>query len=283
MGKVTVVGGKIGMEVPSNLPPVGTSLDNCTWEEISNIAAVGLASNYWHVGDSKNITINGTVNRTTFNVTMAVFILGFNHNASVEGSNRIHFMLGKIDSTHVALVDNYYAQQSNNGFCMNTSGTNSGTNMGGWSSSFGRNTLLGNSGTPASPPSNSLIAALPSDLRAVMKPVTKYTDNTAYGSNNSSVVTSTVDYLFFLAEYEIRGSRGMANSYEQNYQAQYDFYKAGNSMIRYKHNAIGTACYWWCRSASSEHTEYFLACSEAGGFSAAKARNCYAIAPAFCV
>ena len=48
----------------------------------------------------------------------------------------------------------------------------------GWNGSYMRKTLLGNSGTPSSPPANSMLAALPSDLRAVMKSVTKYSDNT---------------------------------------------------------------------------------------------------------
>lgn len=82
----------------------------------------------------------------------------------------------------------------------------SNTNSGGWNGSYGRNTLLGNSGTPTSPPANSFMAALPADLRAVMKPVTKYTDNSGVGSNTSGAVTATTDYLFFLAEFEVQGT-----------------------------------------------------------------------------
>lgn len=45
-------------------------------------------------------------------------------------------------------------------------------------------------------------------------------------------VTATTDYLFLLAEFEVFGSRSGANQYEQNSQAQYDYYKAGNSRVR---------------------------------------------------
>ena len=37
----------------------------------------------------------------------------------------------------------------------------SNTNSGGWNGSYGRKEVLGNSGTPTSPPANSLLAALP--------------------------------------------------------------------------------------------------------------------------
>ena len=92
------------------------------------------------------------------------------------------------------------------------------------------------------------MAALPSDLRAAMKSVTKYTDNTGGGSNTASYVKATTDYLFLLAEYEVHGTRSYANSAEQNSQAQYDYFKAGNSKVAHKHSATGTAAIWWLRS-----------------------------------
>lgn len=83
-----------------------------------------------------------------------------------------------------------------------------------------------------------------------MKSVTKYTDNTANGGGNqASYITATTDYLWLLAEFEVQGARTYANSYEQNYQAQYQYFKSGNSKVAYKYNATGTAVYWWLRSA----------------------------------
>lgn len=82
----------------------------------------------------------------------------------------------------------------------------SNTNAGGWKDSYMRKTVLGNSGTPTSPPANSLLAALPSDLRAVMKPITKYTDNVGNDTGNvESNVTATTDYLVLYAEFEVFG------------------------------------------------------------------------------
>ena len=217
----------------------------------------------------------------SLNSTVRAFILGFNHNSAKEGANRIHFQIGKTTSgTDIAFCDsNYGGGGSSNGFRMNLSNTNSG----GWNGSYGRNTLLGNSGTPTSPPANSFMAALPADLRAVMKSVTKYTDNTGNASNTSTAVTATTDYLFFLAEFEVQGARSWANQYEQNYQAQYDYYKAGNSKIKYRHDATGTAVYHWCRSARCGSSTGFCSVSTDGAADYNTASFSYGLAPGFCV
>nr|DAQ34158.1 MAG TPA: hypothetical protein [Caudoviricetes sp.] len=219
-------------------------LNDNSWATIREVSSAGLGANYWAVGDVKAIVLNGTVINCTFNnLTVNAFILGFNHNSAKEGANKIHFQIGKIGSTAVALCDSYY-NNTGGGFRMNTSNTNSG----GWNGSYMRKTVLGNTNTPTSPLANSLMAVLPSDLRAVMQPVTKYTDNTGNSSNSSGAVTATTDYLFLLAEFEVFGSRFGANQYEQNSQAQYDYYKAGNSRVAYNHSAVSTAVWWWLRS-----------------------------------
>lgn len=222
-------------------------LNDNSWATIREVSSAGLGANYWAVGDVKEIKINGKVGNTTFsNLAVNAFILGFNHNSAREGGNKIHFQIGKIGSAAVALCDSKYNTNiSGTGyFSWNTSNTNSG----GWNACYKRKTLYGNDGTPTSPLANSLMAALPSDLRAVMQPVTKYTDNTGNGSNSSGNVTTTTDYLFDLSEFEVFGTRSYANQYEQNYQAQYDYYKAGNTKIANNHTAVTTAVWWGLRS-----------------------------------
>lgn len=226
---------------------VSKTLNDNSWATIKSVSDAGQGANYWAVGDTKRITLNGKVGAYTFsNFNIDVFILGFNHNSSKEGSNRIHFQIGKVSGKAVALCDSQYNGSGSSAmFHMNSSDSNSG----GWNGSYMRKTLLGNSNTPASTLENSLMAALPSDLLAVMKTVTKYTDNTGGGSNSSGNVTATADYLFLLAEFEVFGTRYWANQYEQNSQKQYDYYKAGNSRVAYNHSAVSTAVWWWLRSA----------------------------------
>ena len=125
------------------------------------------------------------------------------------------------------------------------------------------------------------MAALPSDLRAVMKPMNIYTDNTGGGSNTASYVTKSVDYLPLLAEFEIFGTRSYANSAEQNYQQQYQYYKNGNSKVKYRHNSTGSTAWWWERSPFYANSYTFCCVGTGGGATSYNARNSYGLAPAF--
>ena len=259
---------------------ISSTLNSNSWATIKAVSDAGQGANYWDVGDTKQITINGQVGNTNIsNLAINVFIIGFNHNASREGSNRIHFKIGKIGSTQVGLCDNEYGNytSTSGAFTMNTSNTNSG----GWANSHMRKTVLGSDATPTSPRANTLLAALPSDLRAVMKPITKYSDNTGGGNNTASYVTSTTDYLPLLSEFEIQGTRSYANSAEQNYQQQYAYYQAGNSKVHYKHNATGTAAIAWCRSVYAANTGYFCRVGTNGSATSGGAGNSWAVAPGF--
>ena len=265
---------------------VSNVLNDNSWETIRGVSDKGTGANYWAIGDKKTITINGKIGSTTFSsLSMDVFILGFNHNSAKEGGNRIHFLIGMNGTKIVGLFDSKYGPDSGwdsgttGNFVMNTSNTNSG----GWNGSYMRKTLLGNSNAPTSPLANSYMAALPSDLRAVMKSVTKYSDNTGGGSNTASYVTATTDYLFLLAEFEVQGSRSYANSAEQTYQLQYDYFKNGNSKIAYKYNATGTAVYWWLRSANYDHSHRFCRVDTNGNAHYYYANYSLALAPGFVV
>ena len=257
---------------------VSKTLNDNSWATIKSVSDAGQGANYWSVGDTKRITLNGKVGAYTFsNFNVDVFILGFNHNSSKEGSNRIHFQIGKVSGKAVALCDSQYNGSGSSAmFHMNSSDSNSG----GWNGSYMRKTLLGNSNTPASTLENSLMAALPSDLLAVMKTVTKYTDNTGGGSNSSGNVTATADYLFLLAEFEVFGTRYWANQYEQNSQKQYDYYKAGNSRVAYNHSAVSTAVWWWLRSASYHYSGYFCDVTTDGSYAVATLTTRLVCAPA---
>ena len=125
------------------------------------------------------------------------------------------------------------------------------------------------------------MAALPSDLRAVMKPMTIYTDNTGGGSNTASYVTASVDYLPLLAEFEIFGTRSYANSAEQNYQQQYQYYKNGNSKVKYRHSSTSSTAYWWERSPFYNNSTGFCCVSTSGDADYYGAGRSYGLAPAF--
>jgi len=261
---------------------VNTTLDSNSWATIKAVSDAGKGDNYWDVGDTRNIVINGNVGESVYkNITIAAFIIGFNHNSIIEGNNKIHFQIGKISNKLIGLCDGRYGSSvSGSGyFSMNTYRTNAG----GWNDSYMRKTLLGNSGTPSSPPSNSLLAAISADLRAVMKDVRKFTDNTGGGADHVSYVTGTTDYLFLLAEFEYHGSRTYANSAEKNYQKQYDYYKAGNSKVHNRFENPESAVCAWTRSAYAGNSDTFCRVGTDGTPGTNYADTSWALAPGFAV
>lgn len=262
------------------------SLNENTWETIKNISDTGQGANYWSIGDRKAVTLNGTVGKLSLsNVTTYAFIIGFNHNASVEGSNRIHFQLAKTTlsgGTDVCFCDSQYGPDSGwsspgaGYFVMNASNTNSG----GWENSQMRTAICG---TSLSRYSGTIIAVIPAALRAVLKSVTKYTDNTGGGSSAASNVTATTDYFFLLSQFEVSGSVSYANKNEKSKQAQYAYYSAGNSKVKYKHNGTSVAALWWLRSPRAGNSNNFANIDTDGTVGHISATNSLGFAPGFCV
>ena len=258
---------------------VSSTLNSNEWDVISSVSDAGEGANYWSVGDRKAVVLNGTVgNLSLSSVTTYAFIIGFNHNSSVEGSGRIHFQLGKTalsGGTDVALCDSKYnsSVSATGYFSMNSSNTNSG----GWDSSQMRTKICG---TSLSSYSGTIIAVIPAALRAVLKSVTKYTNNTG-NSTAASAVTATTDYFFLLSEYEVFGSCTYANSSEASYQAQYAYYSAGNSKIKYNHSATSTAVYWWLRSPGASTSNRFVSVHTDGTVSNNSAYYSRGFAPGF--
>ena len=271
---------------------VSSVLNENDWSVIKSVADASQGANYWAVGDRKAVTVNGTVGTQAINGTYYVYILGFDHNSSREGTGITFgtFKTALSGGTDICLVDSHYNDYSTGGqkwFNMNHS---SNTNSGGWKGCDLRYDVLGSTNsnnndagttTATSPVSGTLMAALPSDLRAVMKPMTIYTDNTGGGSNTASYVTASVDYLPLLAEFEIFGTRSYANSAEQNYQQQYQYYKNGNSKVKYRHSSTSSTAYWWERSPYYNDSTYFCIVYTYGNANYYGARNSYGLAPAF--
>lgn len=280
-GSVNVVSGTTSYSL--TLSFVSSTLNNNEWSVIKSVSDAGQGANYWSIGDRKAVTLNGTVGKLSLsNVTTYAFIIGFNHNASVEGTNRIHFQLAKTalsGGTDVCLCDSSYnSTVSTTGyFSMNSSRTNSG----GWASSQMRTNICG---TSLSSYSGTIIAVIPAALRAVLKPVTKYTDNTANGGGSTaSYVTATTDYFFLLSEFEVFGSISYGNTNEKNKQAQYAYYSAGNSKIKYKHDGTSTAAYWWLRSPRASNSGRFVLVYAGGTVNGGTADTSLGFAPGFCV
>lgn len=294
--------------VTAQFMPTKKALNDQTWAEIRQVSDAGQGSSYWSVGDRKAVLVNGTVGTLAVNQTLYVYILGFNHNSAKEG-NGIQFGTFKTalsGGTDVCLVDGSYNSYKTDGskiFNMNHWGN---YNYGGWKACDLRYDILGSTNkapvnygkaratsdtgydaptnTATSPVANTLMAALPADLRAVMKPITKYTDNKGNSSDVAANVTSSLDYLPLLAEQEIfGGNRTYSNQYEKNSQVQYAYYSAGNSKVKYRHSATGSPAYWWGRSPRYNAGNGFCAVGTNGGANSTDAGISGGLAPAFMV
>lgn len=294
--------------VTAQFMPTKKALNDQTWAEIRQVSDAGQGSSYWSVGDRKAVLVNGTVGTLAVNQTLYVYILGFNHNSAKEG-NGIQFGTFKTalsGGTDVCLVDGSYNSYKTDGskiFNMNHWGN---YNYGGWKACDLRYDILGSTNkapvnygkaratsdtgydaptnTATSPVANTLMAALPADLRAVMKPITKYTDNKGNSSDVAANVTSSLDYLPLLAEQEIfGGNRTYSNQYEKNSQVQYAYYSAGNSKVKYRHSATGSTAYWWERSPNYSSSSSFCRVYTNGNATNTGARFSHGLAPAFMV
>lgn len=148
-----------------NIRAKGLTLVDATWEEISDIAEVGLASEYFNVGDTKSISINGT----NYNAV----IYDFDHDDKNDGSGKAGITFGLAN-------------------CLTTAYTirSSGSNSGGWHSSALRNTL----GT-------TIYNQLDNSLKNVIKTVSKQ----ASRGGKSTELNTSPDTLFLFSMVEIVG------------------------------------------------------------------------------
>ena len=251
---------------------VDATLNNNDWETIKQVADASAGANYWSVGDTKEITINGKLSDglTLSNYQTWVYIIGFNHNSSVEGTGIAFggFKTAQTGGKDVALCDSAYPNNKTSGQWFNMN--NSNTNSGGWKSSRMRSTTL-----PL------VKSALPPELTSVIKTTSIYSDNTGGGSDTASYVTATQDELYLLAEFEIFGARSYANSAERNYQQQYAYYVAGNSKIKYRHDSTATAVGWWERSVYATGAADFCRVIAGGAADGGNASRSIGLAVAF--
>lgn len=252
----------------SDMP--STTLNDNSFTTVQKVTKAGLAPNYWNVGDKIGTLINGLVGNLQINDIYYAFILGFNHNASIEGGNSIHFQIGKnAAGMNIAFVDSQYNNTSSSAaFCMNISNTNNG----GWYSSYMRQTIC-----------SAFLNAFYPSIKSIITACIKYTDNTGGGEDTASNVTTTSDKIWLLSEFEIFGTRHFANSTEQNYQQQYDYYKNGNSKIKSKHNDTTVSCYWWLRSPVTTISKAFCLVGTNGGYVNNYANYSEGFAPGFVV
>lgn len=230
-------------------------LNDNEWAMIKQVADASQGANYWSVGDRKSVVLNGTVGygstaRTFNNQEYWVYIIGFDHNETKEGKGIAFqgFKTAQTGGIDIAVTATNYGSSSS-GMVMN----GSNTNVGGWNGSWAYTTCMGQWKN-----------CFPSDLQAVIRTTTLYTDNTGNKSTSASAVTANSNEVYYLAEYEVFGSNRYANTNEPAQQAQYAYYQAGNSRKKYRSDNTSTPSYWWLRSPNRSGNNSFCSVNSGG-------------------
>ena len=248
--------------------------NNNSWDDIKAAVNAGTAASYWKVGDRKEVVLNGTVGNKSFNnTTTYCYILGFDHNKSVEsgGAHALHIGFGASalsGGAYIAYVDSKYnnSVSSTGYFSMNSSNNNTG----GWNSCQMKSTIC-----PA------FKNALPSDLKSNIRAVTKWQND-----GGSTTGQSSSNEIWLLSEKEIFGSAS-ESKYTAN-QLQYDFYKgvtgwSAAPKIKYKDTSTSQAVLWWERSARSGYSNNFCLVNTGGGAVHAGPDSSRGFAPCLCL
>lgn len=247
-------------------------LNNNSWATIKEVADKSKGPNYWAVGDRKEVTLNGSVGygsaaRTFSNQKYWVYIIGFDHNSAKEGKGIAFqgFKTAQSGGTDVAVTGTNY-NSTGSGMVMN----GSDTNVGGWNGSWAHTTCMAQWKN-----------CFPSELQAVIRTTTLYTDNTGNKSTSASAVTANSNEVYYLAEYEVFGTNKHANTNEPAQQAQYAYYQAGNSKVKYRSDNTSSAANWWLRSPYRSGSISFCYVSTGGSAANNGATISYGSAPAF--
>lgn len=197
-----------------------------SWEVISQRSAAGTAQNYYNVGDMKRVHVQGNIGVHSVNADFYASIADFDHNSELEGtgitffgfwSKWLYFTRPVVLVAFNSPIVSYDGRKT---FNMNHWSTQYGVANTGWGGCDMRYDILGSTDQPpdnygsqpsftreghnptstcaTEPVQNTLMSCLPSDLRAVMKPMTKYTLN-GYANDEP---TATIDYLPLMSAFE---------------------------------------------------------------------------------
>ena len=221
----------------SSLPVLGTALSDMAWEDVALVSAAGKSADYFAVGDQKTISIGG--------VGYAVEIVGFNHDNLANGKGKAGITFGMVTCLKTT-------------YNMNSSATN----VGGWASCARRSALQ-----------STTFNQLPSDLQAVIKPVTKLTTT----GNKGTTVEGVTDTLFMFSVWELMGTKSQSAAQEGE---QYARFATTSDRIK---TVNGTANTWFTRSPYASDNARFCIITAAGSCDYDSAANARGIAFGFCV
>jgi len=220
------------------------SFADMSWAEIDAVAQAGLAQQVFKVGDEKNILPSGTPSEA-----ITVRIEAFDRD-DLDGST---------DKAPITIaMKNLLAGT----YTMNSTSTNDGS----WNSSVMRTSTI-----------PTLLSQLPSDLRAVIKPVIKKTTS---GSQSTAIQTTT-DSLWLFSAKELGLQTTVAGYMDEG--DTYPLYVSDVSRIKYLSNGSGAAESYWTRSPHTSTITRFSTVNAAGAWSSDYSNYEHGVCFGFCI
>ena len=244
----------------NNTVPDSISFAEDSWETIHTIVEMGLASDFYNVGDTKEVAIDGYTNgsESTFTVRIANIETPAECETGGFSQTACGFVVEFVDiiTTHV----------------MNSNGLNEG----GWPASEMYSFV-----------NNDIYSALPSDLQEFI--INTYSIS-GHGSDDLTNFSST-DKLYLLSTKEVWGKEGISNAiiYDtaEAETRQLDYYK-NNGVTTSSYSAAvktyqGRAQNWWLRTINSYsgYSSFFYNVNLSGDWGSIGAYNTLGLAPAF--
>lgn len=202
-------------------------------EQIQYAVRNGLAPKLWNIGDTIQVHLKGKIESLKLDTLHTATIIGFNHNATIEGTNTLHLCFQ-------ALIDKEYLISGKPNIF---SHHNIATNKGGWDYSNIRRNIL-----------PQFEECLPQSWQDIITPCAKGTDNIGFKVDLPKCISTTYDKIWLLSEYEVFGRNKYSNATEVRCQRQYEYFKKKENRVLMVGNK---AVFWWLRSPIASSTNGF--------------------------
>jgi hypothetical protein len=187
---------------------VPANMEDCSWAMLKQLASAGTLGNYYQIGDTKTIELNG-------GERVVMELVSINDGSGNAGE---YYPRGTADFISKDCLQTTHSMNSSN------------TNAGGWVSCALRTTL-----------NTTIYETLP---QAVKDAIVEKTHKTSAGSQSTSLVEHT-DKLWLPTEYEMFGAiTNSANTENANVNKHYAVFDTNADRIKHQ-GTNGSAVYWW--------------------------------------
>ena len=230
------------ISVSADIGPVGVSFATDSWETIAAVAENGTASQFYSIGDTKDITISGIG-------TMTLEIADFDHDYLSGSTSASKAGISMITRD---LLPNTRQMNSSN------------TNVGGFPASALYDYLNG-----------TILNGLPSDLRSALKTTYKW-----YGAGNNTTNGQWHGCKVWIPlEYEMFGTTTYAPATEHTTgnARKYPIFTDNASRIKRMNNGSGSVQWYWEASPYASNATNFCAVSSGGSAGNADANDTYGV------